>query len=114
MQRLGKDMSESLQELDVSVLHHLIIENILGVSPEAQLQDGNITYHQDTEEALNAVEKGAMQAAFVLHPSHPEQVLAVAMGGEKMPQKSTYFHPKLLSGLVINKIDPDEKIEDKP
>ncbi len=114
MQRLGKDMSASLLELDVSVLHHLFIENILGVSPEAQLQDGNLTYNQDAEDALNAVEKGAVQAAFVLNPPRPEQVLTVAMGGEKMPQKSTYFYPKLLSGLVINKIDPDEEIEEKP
>ena len=110
---MRKEMSTSLRELDVSVLHHLLIEDILGVSPEVQLEDGNITYNQDAEDSLNAVEKGAVQAAFVLNPPQPEQVLAVAMGGEKMPQKSTYFYPKLLSGLVINKIDPNEEIEEQ-
>ncbi len=110
MQRLGKEMGESLLELDVSVLHLLLIEHILGLSPEAQVQGGNISYQQDTEDTLNAVEKGATQAVFILNPPQPEQILAVAMGGEKMPQKSTYFYPKLLSGLVINKIDLDEEI----
>lgn len=110
MQRLGKEMSESLLELDVTILHHLLIENILGLSPEAQAQAGNISYGQDTEDTLNAVEMGASQAAFILNPLQSEQILAVAMGGEKMPQKSTYFYPKLLSGLVINKIDLDEEI----
>ena len=60
---------------------------------------------------LKAVDKEDYQAAFILNPPKPEEILAVVQRGEKMPQKSTYFYPKLISGLVINKIDPEEKIE---
>jgi len=61
-----------------------------------------------------AVDKEDYQAAFILNPPKPEEITAVVQSGEKMPQKSTYFYPKLLSGLVINKIDPDEEIEAEP
>ena len=59
---------------------------------------------------LRAVDKENGQAAFILNPPQPEEILACALRGEKMPQKSTYFFPKLISGLVINKIDPDTGI----
>ena len=57
------------------------------------------------------MERGDFQAAFILKPAAAEDILAVALGGEKMPEKSTFFYPKTLSGLVINRIDPDEEIE---
>lgn len=114
MQRLETKMSDALLELDVTILHHLLLEKILGLSPEAQLEGGNVSYRQDAAEALNAVEKGAVQAAFVLNPPQPEQILGVALGGETMPQKSTYFYPKLLSGLVFNKIDLENETGEEP
>lgn len=112
MQRLAPDLSASLQELDVSILHRLVLQHILGLSPEAQLGEGVIRYLENEEEALKAVDQERNQAAFILNPPQPEHVFSVALRGERMPQKTTYFYPKLLSGLVINKIDPDEEIAD--
>jgi uncharacterized protein (DUF1015 family) len=109
MKKLATEMSASLQELDVSILHRLILQHILGMSPERQLQQGVIRYLEDEEEALDAVDQERDQAAFILNPPQPEQVFSVALQGERMPQKTTFFYPKLLSGLVINKIDPDEE-----
>jgi uncharacterized protein (DUF1015 family) len=111
MQRLAKDLSTPLRELDVSTLHLLILEHILGMPPEQQVSEGNIRYAQDEETTLQTLEKEDYQAAFILNPTKKEEVLAIVSAGEKMPQKSTYFYPKLLSGLILNKIDPDEQIE---
>ena len=112
MQRLGKDLSAPLRELDVSTLHLLILEHILGMSPDQQISEGNIRYTQDEEMALQTLEKEDFQAAFILNATKKEEVFAIVSAGEKMPQKSTYFYPKLLSGLIVNKIDPDEQIGD--
>lgn len=110
MHRLARDLSAPLRELDVTVLHLLILEHILGLSPEEQLKEGELSYSQDEERVLQAVEKEEQQAAFILNPPDPEAILTIALGGERMPQKSTYFFPKLITGLVINKIDPNEEI----
>ena len=111
MHRLAKDLSTPLRELDVSTLHLLILEHILGMPPEQQVSEGNIRYTQDEEAALQALEKEDYQAAFILNATKKEEILAVVSAGEKMPQKSTYFYPKLLSGLIVNNIDADEQIE---
>lgn len=110
MQRLAKELSAPLRELDVSILHLLLMEHILGLSAAEQLKDGVMSYTQEEERVLQAVEKEECQAAFILNPPDPEAVLTIALGGERMPQKSTYFFPKLITGLVINKIDPNEEI----
>ncbi|MBI2539762.1 MAG: DUF1015 domain-containing protein [Deltaproteobacteria bacterium] len=110
MQRLAKDLSDPLRDLDVSALHLLILAHILGIPPEEQVQGEVISYSQDEERVLKAVDKEDYQAAFILNPPKPEEILAVVQRGEKMPQKSTYFYPKLISGLVINKIDADEEV----
>jgi uncharacterized protein (DUF1015 family) len=112
MQRLAKDLSAPLRELDVSTLHLLILEQILGMTPETQVGAGNIRYTQDEEAALQSLEKEDFQAAFVLNATKKKEVLAIVSAGEKMPQKSTYFYPKLLSGLIVNKIEPEEQIDD--
>jgi uncharacterized protein (DUF1015 family) len=78
---------------------------------EQQVSEGNIRHTQDEESALQALEKEDYQAAFILNATKAEEILAIVSTGEKMPQKSTYFYPKLLSGLIVNKIDPDEQIE---
>jgi uncharacterized protein (DUF1015 family) len=111
MQRLAKDLSAPLRELDVTTLHLLILEHILGMPAEQQVSEGNIRYTQDEESALQALEKEDYQAAFILNATKAEEILAIVSTGEKMPQKSTYFYPKLLSGLIVNKIDADEQIE---
>jgi uncharacterized protein (DUF1015 family) len=110
MERLAKTLSESVRELDVTALHLLLLEHILALSPEDQAKEEILSYSQDEEKVLKAVDKEDYQAAFILNAPETQEILAVALSGEKMPQKSTYFYPKLLSGLVINKIDPEEEI----
>jgi uncharacterized protein (DUF1015 family) len=107
---LAKDLSAPVRDLDVSTLHLLILDQILGLTSEQQVSGENIRYTQDDESALQAFEKEDYQAVFILTPPKAEEILATVSTGEKMPQKSTYFYPKLLSGLIINKIDPEEQI----
>jgi uncharacterized protein (DUF1015 family) len=110
MQRLAKDLSAPLRELDVSTLHLLILEHILGMAPEQQTNGDTIRYSQDEELVLQALEKEDFQAAFILNATKAEEIQSIVAGGEKMPQKSTYFYPKLPSGWIVNPMDPDEEI----
>ncbi|HTF94018.1 MAG TPA: DUF1015 domain-containing protein, partial [Verrucomicrobiae bacterium] len=114
MQRMAKEMSAPLRELDVSTLHLLLLEHILGMTPEQQVGGETIRYSQDEEAVLQALEKEDYQAAFILAATKKEEILTIVAAGEKMPQKSTYFYPKLSSGLIVNKIDPDEQIKTLP
>jgi uncharacterized protein (DUF1015 family) len=112
MQRLAKDLSAPLRDLEVSTLHHLVLEHILGLSSEQQTNGETIRYSQDEESVLQALEKEDYQAAFILNATKSADILAIVDSGETMPQKSTYFYPKLISGLVVNKIDPAEEIQE--
>jgi uncharacterized protein (DUF1015 family) len=112
MQRLAKDLSAPLRELEVSTLHHLLLEHILGLSPEQQTNGESIRYLQDEEAVLQALEKEDYQAAFLLNATKSADILTIVDSGETMPQKSTYFYPKLISGLVVNKIDPMDEIQE--
>ncbi len=89
------DDSAKLKLLDVSILHDVIFEKILGLSGL-----DFFSYTRDPEEALQAVENGA-GASFLMNAPTVEDMRIIALGGEKMPQKSTYYYPKILSGLVI-------------
>jgi hypothetical protein len=100
LDRLPQDRSAAWRELDVSIAHHFILEEGLGVRPEAV--EEHVTYTRDADEALAAVRAGQGQVALLLNPTRTEQVCAVARAGDRMPQKSTYFYPKLLTGLVIH------------
>ena len=111
MQRLAKDVSAPLRELDVSTLHFLILEHILGMTPAQQVSGATIRYSQDDEAVLQALEKEDYQAAFILAATKKEEIQTIVAADEKMPQKSTYFYPKLSSGLIVNKIDLEETIE---
>ena len=97
-----------LHQLDVILLHNVIIEKILCISQESQLQKRNLDYVKDAEEAVSSVKSGKAQVVFLLNATPIEQVRAVAEAGQTMPQKSTYFYPKLLSGLVINSLDDEQ------
>jgi uncharacterized protein (DUF1015 family) len=112
IQRLAGDLAAPLQELDVSVLHRLILDHILAIKPEDQIKEGAIAYSQDEEKVLQTLDKEDFAAAFILNPTKPEEILAVTNAGEKMPQKTTYFYPKLTDGLVLNKLGPGEEIPD--
>jgi len=102
VRQLVSQRSEAWCSLDVAVLHVLILDRLLGLEQEALTQQENLTYTRDEADALHAVAGGQAQLAFILNPTQIEQVTAVAAAGDKMPQKSTYFYPKVLTGLVIN------------
>ncbi len=93
--KVDGDGSDRLKGLDVSVLHGFIFEKLLGLTGLEFF-----SYTRDEREAIEAVDKGA-PAAFLMNPPTVDDMRAIAQGGERMPQKSTYYYPKLLSGLVI-------------
>jgi len=96
--------SEAWRSLDVAVLHELVLAHGLSVSEQAIRAGEHITYTRDAQAAIDAVRSGAdgAQLAFLLNPTPPAAIRDVARAGDRMPQKSTYFYPKLITGLVIN------------
>jgi uncharacterized protein (DUF1015 family) len=93
------------RKLDVVQLHSLILEKLLGISAEAIRNQTHLRYLRDAAEAADAVARGEANAAFLMNPVTMEQLREVAFAGEVMPQKSTDFYPKLLSGLAIYALD---------
>jgi uncharacterized protein (DUF1015 family) len=94
------DVSEAQRELDVVLLHRLLLDKCLGITAEAVTAEKNVTYEREMDAAIAAVDHGA-QMALLLNPVSVEQTAGIALGGDVMPQKSTDFYPKLLSGLAI-------------
>lgn len=101
--RVVTDRSEAYKSLDVTALHSLILEPVFGIDKENMAQQKNLTYTRSIDEAVASVRSGASQCAFILNSTKIEQLRDVALAGDKMPQKSTYFYPKLITGLVMNK-----------
>lgn len=99
------DMCVASRQLDVSVLHSLILEKIFGIDKENMAQQINLTYTKFFEEALSVVDEKKAQCSFVLNPTKVTEIRDVAAAGEKMPQKSTYFYPKMITGMVMNKLN---------
>ncbi len=94
--------SEAYSDLDVSILHSRVLENALGIDKENMANQVNLRYTRSLEEAIEAVKSGKASAAFLINATKVSQIKAVALAGDKMPQKSTYFYPKLKTGLVMN------------
>jgi uncharacterized protein (DUF1015 family) len=92
------------KRLDVNVLQFGILQPIFGID-DAALAAGALTYTQDAGEALTAVASGRARVAFLLGSTAVEEMMAVADSGARMPQKSTYFYPKLPTGLVLRPLD---------
>ncbi len=104
MEKLLPEKSPAYRLLDVSILHSLVLEKLLGIDKENMASQKNLTYTRSAEEAEASVEKGESQCCFLLNPTRVEEIGQVAQNGEKMPQKSTYFYPKLITGLVMNSL----------
>ena len=102
MRRAVPDRSDAYRSLDVAVLHSLILEPCFGIDAANMARGENLRYTRDAAEAMEQVNSGAAQAAFLLNPTRVSQIRDVALAGDKMPQKSTYFYPKILTGLVFN------------
>jgi uncharacterized protein (DUF1015 family) len=103
--RLAQGMPAELADLDVVALQRLILEPHLSISTEDLAHGERVSYTIDAQQAQRAVLEGRAQAAFILNPTTVDQVWQAAIRGVIMPQKSTYFYPKLLSGLVFNPLD---------
>ncbi len=108
MDELAASLSDVSKSLDVSVLHTVILDNVLGIGDEQLAEESNIEYIKDIGDAIDrsiaSVDSGEMQAVFFMNPTKIEQVQEIAKQGEKMPQKSTFFHPKIFTGLTVNKL----------
>ena len=110
--RPGADLAQLLpnvsplqRELDVVLLHEGILEPALGITPQAVTSEKNLSYEREAAAALEAVDHGKAQIVFLLNPCDVDQVMRIATAGEVLPQKSTDFYPKLLSGITMYRIN---------
>ena len=94
-------LSQQQQSLDVVQLHRVLLQKVLGISEEAIHRQENIRYVRDAGESMAQVRSGKANVAFLMNPVRMEQVRDIAFAGEVLPQKSTDFYPKLLSGFTI-------------
>ena len=99
------DAPDSVRTVDVSILHALVLDRIFGLKPEEIRAGGNIEYTIDGKGALAAVAAGKAAGAFLMNPPTVHDVERVSGSGATMPEKSTYFYPKLLTGLLMNPLD---------
>lgn len=99
------DESAPWKRLDVNVLQYAILQAVFGIDDAALKAGGAVTYIQSPNEAAAAVVAGTASAAFILNATPVDQIVAVSDVNGRMPQKSTYFYPKLPTGLVLNALD---------
>ena len=98
-------LREPSDKLDVPTLHEMLLADVLGISEEAVRAEKNLHYIRGLDKAIEAARRGEAQIAFLLRPTSIEDVARISFSGGVMPQKSTDFYPKLLSGLTIYKVD---------
>jgi uncharacterized protein (DUF1015 family) len=99
-----------LRSAAVTLLHDGILEHLLGITPEAQAAKTNIRYLQDPRAGAGALDRGEGQVLFLMNPTQVSTVRSVAEAGEVMPQKSTFFYPKVPSGLFFHTLLPDRDV----
>jgi hypothetical protein len=99
------DKPQPYRELDTAVLEAVVLRGALGMSEDDISHLHGLDYARDTAQAVERVQRGEADAAFFMRGTPVEQVRAVAAAGESMPPKSTYFFPKVLTGMVFNPLD---------
>src|SRR5258707_4144778 len=111
--RPGVDLAQLLhnvsplqRDLDVVLLHDGVLEPALGITLQAATKEMNLTYEREAGAAIAAVDSGRAQVSFLLNPVAVGKVVQIATSNEVMPQKSTDFYPKLLSGITMYRIEP--------
>lgn len=104
LETLLPGVSEAQRGLDVVLLHRLMIEKGLGITAEAVAAENNVGYEREMAVAIESVDHGEAQLACLLNPVRVQQVVDIALGGDVLPQKSTDFYPKLLSGEAIYRV----------
>lgn len=108
MVKAGPDISDAAKGLDVNILHMLVLDKVLGIGDKELAGQSNIKYIKDIGDAIvqsiAKVDSGESQTVFFMNPTRVDQVRDIAAASEKMPQKSTFFYPKIYTGLIINKL----------
>lgn len=104
-QLLPSDRSQSWKSLDVAILDNLILDNMLGIGEAQRRSQDNLAYSRSEEWVIAQIKNRSYQLGFLLNPTQVQEIVDVAQARDKMPQKSTYFYPKLITGLIINKLD---------
>lgn len=102
---INEDRSADYKQLDVTILHAAILDRLLGIDAQALEEQRNVTYTVDASQGVEMVKTAKEQLFFYLNATSPEEVVRVADHNEKMPQKSTDFYPKLLTGLVLSTME---------
>ncbi|MBT3231783.1 MAG: DUF1015 domain-containing protein [Calditrichaeota bacterium] len=109
-QLVGDAHCEGWRKLDVTVLHTALLDKLLGIGADALEKETNVRYVRGRAAALDTLGKDGIQAVFLINATKVSQVSEVASAGERMPQKSTDFFPKLLSGMVMMKMQIDKSM----
>ena len=110
MAELAPDRVQAWRELDVSILHRLLFDHLMDISEEKIDAKENIKYLREPDLGYEDVEENETSYLFVLNPTRIEQVKACTKAGEKMPQKSTDFYPKIITGFAMLPISPEERL----
>jgi uncharacterized protein (DUF1015 family) len=105
LDKMLNDKPKVYRSLDISILNHIILEKILGIDLESK---ENLRFSPNTDEFIEAADNNPLYIAFFLNPVKIQQIISVALNGQRLPPKSTYFYPKVLSGLLINKFNEDK------
>ena len=100
-----ESMSREVRDLDLAALHVAVLGDRLGIGPEEVAAGTRLAYTRSEADARERVARGEATAAILVRPTRLEQLAAVAGAGDVMPQKSTYFYPKLLTGMVFNPME---------
>ncbi|NUQ81373.1 MAG: DUF1015 domain-containing protein [Bacteroidetes bacterium] len=100
-----QNLPTDLKELDVSVLHQIILRKYLGITQEAQDMQTNLIYSKDWDESVGMIRNGKAEMAFLMNPTPVSSVVNVCNSGHVMPQKSTFFYPKVITGIVFHDLN---------
>jgi uncharacterized protein (DUF1015 family) len=110
MDQVAPDRAPEWRQLDVSILHELIIERVMGISKQQVEAKEYLDYYRNLDQALAQVNDGQAMCLFILNPTRILEVKSCSERGEKMPQKSTDFYPKMISGLVTMAVGAAERL----
>ncbi len=104
------DLHPALAKLDVIILSRLILQQVMEFTNTDMDNDSLFHYNSNIASTISSVDSGEFDIAFLINPTKIGQVQEIASASQVMPRKSTYFYPKVLTGMVLNKIDPDDRI----
>ncbi len=104
-QYLPQERSDAWRNLDVAILDNMILDNILGIGTQERKNQDNLAYSRSEQWVIEQIDNKQYQLGFLINATGVDEIVAVARARDKMPQKSTYFYPKLITGLIINNLD---------